>query len=124
MNNIVAEEMPVLNKELAVGRLDGDEELWRELILMCLEEVQQYVLEIESALSLGDAETAFRHAHTLKSASANIGAVRVSEISRVMEKACRESNLNEAREGLPVLAEEVVGLLSECKRAGLTENAS
>ena len=64
---------------------DGDEQLERELITIYLSTATAYLAEMRDALIAG--LTWDRPAHSLKGASANIGAVEVAALAKAAEHA-------------------------------------
>lgn len=64
----------ILNRRLALERVDGDEELLREVAQLFLADYPRALAEIREALSSGDAKRLEREAHGLKGAAANFGA--------------------------------------------------
>jgi len=71
----------------ALRELGGAEDpgLLVELIDLYLQDAPQRMAEIEQSLASGDWKLLERAAHTLKSASANIGALALSEVCRELE---------------------------------------
>jgi HPt (histidine-containing phosphotransfer) domain-containing protein len=71
--------------------LGGEEDpgLLVELIDLYLSDAPQRMAEIESSLAAGDWKLLERAAHTLKSASANIGALGLSAICKELETKAR-----------------------------------
>jgi HPt (histidine-containing phosphotransfer) domain-containing protein len=65
-----------------------------ELIEIFLADAPQRLHDISKGLSSGDLKTVERAAHTLKSSSANIGAVGLSNLCREMEQIAREKKLD------------------------------
>ena len=63
------------NPEDALARVEGDEELLRELIQLFLDDYPNTMRELRTAVSAGDVRSLERHAHTLKGAAANFEAV-------------------------------------------------
>jgi HPt (histidine-containing phosphotransfer) domain-containing protein len=63
------------------------EEFFLELVAIYLEDTPKGLLELRQALEVRDAPTITRAAHTLKSSSANLGAMRMSAIAREIESA-------------------------------------
>jgi HPt (histidine-containing phosphotransfer) domain-containing protein len=63
-----------------------------ELIEVYLEDTPNRVAQMSQAFKGGDAETVIREAHTLKSSSANVGAMRLSALAKQMELAGRSGN--------------------------------
>ena len=55
--------------------------------------------ELEQGLEHGDLATVTRAAHTLKSSSANIGAVALADCSKAIEQCGRDGDLEGCRQG-------------------------
>ena len=69
----------------------GDEEFLLDLVATYVEEALPGLEAMARAASAGDTEAVVRPAHTLKSTSASIGAMRLSAICRDIETAGREA---------------------------------
>jgi HPt (histidine-containing phosphotransfer) domain-containing protein len=63
-----------------------------ELVDVYLEDTPNRVAQLREAFSAGDTATLVREAHTLKSSSANVGALRLSALAKQMELAGRSGN--------------------------------
>ncbi|HEX5240394.1 MAG TPA: Hpt domain-containing protein [Candidatus Limnocylindrales bacterium] len=68
----------------------GDDDFVRELIETYVGEGGDHLTALAHAVASGDAAAAVRPAHTLKSSSASVGAMRLSELCRSIEAATRE----------------------------------
>jgi HPt (histidine-containing phosphotransfer) domain-containing protein len=73
-----------------------DDSFVRELVEAYLAESPGYLEAMAAARSAGDAAAVVRPAHTLKSSSAALGAMRLSAICKQVEYAGREGRLDEA----------------------------
>jgi HPt (histidine-containing phosphotransfer) domain-containing protein len=80
---------------------DDEPELLAELIEIFLRDAPQRIGEIERGLRTSDIALLERASHTLKSSSANIGALGLSELCRRIERSAREGSLR----GLDTLVE-------------------
>ena len=69
------------------------EEFLEELIDVYLEDTPNRLVQLRQALDGGDTETLIREAHTLKSSSANLGAMALSALAKTMEFAGRNGKL-------------------------------
>ena len=67
-------EYKLLNKEAALLRLGGDEELYQEVVSIFVEDIPNQLQALEQALGSQDVEASTRIAHSIKGASSNIGA--------------------------------------------------
>ena len=70
---------------------DDDPGLFFELIDLFLQDAPTRMEEIQRGLDQGDIRLLERAAHTLKSSSANIGALTLSELCRSMEERARHN---------------------------------
>lgn len=75
----------ILNRRLALERVDGDEELLREVARLFLDDYPRAVAEIHEAIASGDAKRLEREAHGLKGAAANFGAQPVVSAALELE---------------------------------------
>jgi HPt (histidine-containing phosphotransfer) domain-containing protein len=69
----------------------GDPDFLAELIDIYLDDAPRQLAAMRDAALSGRIEDLVRPAHTLKGSSASIGAVELSELSRTLELAARES---------------------------------
>jgi HPt (histidine-containing phosphotransfer) domain-containing protein len=74
----------------------GDHEFVKELVATYLAESPGYLDAITAAAERGDAAALVRPAHTLKSSSASIGAMRLAGVSKQLEFAAREGRIDQA----------------------------
>ncbi len=103
----------VLDMQVIEGlrELGGDDDpgLLVEVIGMFLEDAPTRIEEIQQGLATGDIKLLERAAHSLKSASANVGAVQLSLVCKRIEEIARRST-----------SEGIADLIPESNRA-LTE---
>ena len=92
---------------------EDDPGLILELIGIFLEDAPQRMDEISRGLATGDLKLLERAAHTLKSSSANIGAVGLSKICKQMEESAR----NQSLDGVKHLFEASTRTLTDVERA-------
>ncbi len=86
----------------------GDNELLKSIIRLYIKDSPKHIRAIRHAVRDGDAESAREHAHSLKSSSANVGAMKLSELSQTLET----SALVNVSDILPILT----GIESEYAR--------
>jgi CheY-like chemotaxis protein/HPt (histidine-containing phosphotransfer) domain-containing protein/two-component sensor histidine kinase len=101
---------PVLDAEVIeeLRAIMGDE--YRGLIRMFVEDAPTHIAKLQSALAANDVPGMVAPAHTLKSSSANLGAMALSAVARRIEQGARTATLEK-----PALA--VLMLENEFKRA-------
>ena len=90
----------VLESIRALGSVNGNCVL-REAVRLYLEQTPSTLERIDDAIRKGDCEAVWRAAHSLKSSSGNLGAARLTRLTRQLEKMGRQKQLDQ---GLHVLA--------------------
>jgi HPt (histidine-containing phosphotransfer) domain-containing protein len=98
----------------------GDAEFMVDLIDTYVADAPDQLEALKTALTVGDVAGLVRPAHTLKSASASLGALVLAERCRQLETAARSGSLDgagESIEGLAVELERVVSALERAKRS-------
>lgn len=80
------EEAVLFDRADALERMGGDEELFQEVMQLYAEDTPQQLQRLLSSLEQDDAVQACRYAHSIKSASANVGARRASAYAAVLEQ--------------------------------------
>ena len=98
--------LPIWDRTAALGRLDGDEELLSELMGMLLDQIDEGMVHLTEAIERGDAHEVEQTAHSLKGASANLGAERFRQCAFQLEQIGRSGNLSDAAPLLAKLQEE------------------
>jgi HPt (histidine-containing phosphotransfer) domain-containing protein len=86
-------DVPVLDDAVVAELLEstgGDEAFVRDLVSTYVEEASGHLDAMHDAVAAVDATLVVRPAHTLKSSSAAIGAMRLSAICRDIEAAGRD----------------------------------
>ena len=77
----------VMDIDAALARLDGDLELLKEVIDEYVSTLTGSVSEISTACDKGDVRELRLRSHTLKSSSASVGAMRISDVCKEIEAA-------------------------------------
>jgi HPt (histidine-containing phosphotransfer) domain-containing protein len=108
-------DLPVVDKEDALGRLDGDVELWNEIRTIWLDDAPNLLAAVRTALDARFADGLRRAAHALKGASANVGAVRVAATARDVERTAPQADWTALEKAVQELSEE-----TESARAALS----
>jgi two-component system sensor histidine kinase/response regulator len=105
---------------VALERLDGDRDLFEELVQVFRNECPNVIEEMRQAIGQGDAKTLERSAHGLKGSSAQLGGLAVSQIAMQIEKMARSGNVESSRDYFKILQNELdrlfSGLESICQR--------
>ncbi|HEY1755397.1 MAG TPA: Hpt domain-containing protein [Bryobacteraceae bacterium] len=92
-----------LDREVALARMGGDEELLKEIAALFLENYQDWLRDLRQATARGDALMVERTAHGLKGSVANFGARNAVEASLNLEHLGRTRDLAGATESLAAL---------------------
>jgi HPt (histidine-containing phosphotransfer) domain-containing protein len=90
-------EQPVLDESVLTDLkvTTGDDPAFvRDLVETYLADAPTQLDEIDAAIAADDAEALIRPAHTLKSSSATVGAMRLAESSRTLEMSGRSGALD------------------------------
>ena len=80
----------------AVNRLGGDEDIYQDILLGFLEDLEQYA--VKEYLESGDCEKACRNAHALKGVAGNLGLTPIFKMYARMNALLKEQNISEAAE--------------------------
>ncbi len=95
-------ELPAVAEAQAGPALDSEivEDLWsamgesfKDLVGVYLEDAPGHLTKLEAAAAVGDIDSLVAPAHALKSSSANLGAMQVSAIAKLIEHGARARNL-------------------------------
>src|SRR3954452_14567936 len=87
---------PLVNREAALDRVGGDEELLAEIAQLFLEDYPRILIEIVTALNAGDAAALEHAAHSLKGSVSNFGAEPARLAAFELEKIGRSRDLSGA----------------------------
>jgi two-component system sensor histidine kinase/response regulator len=91
-----ADEEIVFDETVLLGLLDGDREAAGEIIADFLADVPQLIEALKQAVESGDHVGVRRQAHTLKGASANVGAQALRVLSARLEESAAAGSLENA----------------------------
>jgi PAS domain S-box-containing protein len=109
-------DKPVLNLATALSRLGGDRALLRDMAGFFLEDADQLLNSIDSALERGDAEQVQRNAHSIKGLAANFNAEPCVTVAQTIEDTAKQKKLDGVRLRLSSLRLEVNRLIDALKR--------
>ena len=112
----------VFEKADLIDRLMGDEELAKEILEGFMEDVPLKVAALKKAIDDSDAESVRQEAHSLKGASANVGAPVLREVAYQIEVAGKENDLEKAESHIPNLNEQFEMLKKTLALAGFEKN--
>ena len=83
----------IFDRTGALARLEGDEELYRMVLDTYLEDIPLQIVKLRETVPSGDAQELRRLAHSIKGASANIGALAVRDLSLEIELCAGKSGI-------------------------------
>ncbi|MCC6932297.1 MAG: Hpt domain-containing protein [Deltaproteobacteria bacterium] len=89
------ENVPMVDKDIVMERLDGDGELYDELVEIYFSDVPMQYKIMQDSFYSDDRKTLERQAHSMKSASANIGAERLRAVVFKLEKTALDGEKTE-----------------------------
>jgi CheY-like chemotaxis protein len=86
----------ILSWEAGLSVVEGDEELYRELLVIFRDSAPMQLDNLQAALRVSNIVAVEQEAHALKSAAANIGARAVSEAAHSLEQAAKQYDIDAA----------------------------
>lgn len=98
---------------------DGDAKFIKEILSDYLHEMAQYLAEMDGHLKKSDVQPLLRCAHTIKGASANVGAVRVRETAAKLEALTKRSVLDGSESLVALLHQEIARVQNLVEREGV-----
>jgi len=96
-----------------IERIDGDQELLRELLVMFREDAQINLEKTRNAIGTGDYEGLSRTAHTMKGMLKNLSMGAAAETAAALEQASRENRQGDSGQLLGKLVKELERILPE-----------
>ncbi len=99
-----------------VASTAGDKAFLSELVDTYLADSPKLLIQMHTALEGKDTDAFRRAAHTLKSTSANFGALTLSELAKELEMMAKAGTLDGAAEKLPCVEEEFRKTQEELQR--------
>jgi len=113
-----AEPPAAFDERVLIDLLGGDREAAAEIIQEFLDDAPRQVKALAEAVAAGDAEVVNRQAHTLKGASANVGAEALRQVAYQMEMAGADRDLERAGELLSEAETQLARLQDAVGRGG------
>ena len=86
---------PILSMDETLERMSGDRDLLASLFQLFVSDAPKKLEKIESCAREGDLYGIERNAHSLKGASATVGATRLCELAAEAEKAAKAGSREE-----------------------------
>jgi HPt (histidine-containing phosphotransfer) domain-containing protein len=103
----VEADADLFDRASLMERVDGDLDFMNEILEVYLEDVQAGVRKLKGAMEARDADSLATQAHTLKGASANVGAGRLRDVAFEIETAGKERDLEKVGALVSKLADEL-----------------
>lgn len=107
--------VPRIDRESALKRLGGDEELLDDMIGYFIEDAGVLLQSIREGLANDEFAEVRRAAHSLKGLASNLGAERTVELAGALEKAAEKEQAQEAQQLTPRVESETNALIDELK---------
>ncbi|MBU0991878.1 MAG: response regulator [Proteobacteria bacterium] len=102
-----------------IERLGQEEQLARKLVTIFLEEAPKLIHNLKESMGQRETMSTLKSAHALKGASANAGAMALSETARVIEKIAYDGDINDTFKYTGVVDEEFMAFKSAAAEYGI-----
>lgn len=112
---------PVLDLRYLIEACDGDAKFIEDIIGDYLQEMPKYLAELDASLGGTQPSTMMRAAHTIKGASANVGAARVRETAARLETLAKKGTLDGSSILVRLLHKEIDRVRDLVHRQGVEE---
>lgn len=112
-NSRIGKSLLMLDFQLAMERVGGDEDLLKEIARLFLDEYPDSLRKLEAAISNQDSKQVEHEAHTLKGSVANFGAVKAISSAFELEQMGRNNDLSQAVQSFQQLKNALNGLDAE-----------
>ena len=104
------------DKKAIIERIDGDMDLFKQLIELFVKEVPLQINKIKQAIKKNDSESITLFSHTIKGSAYNIRAMELKQIAFDIEQAGKTNNINLAASKIAALESAYENLYSELSR--------
>jgi two-component system sensor histidine kinase/response regulator len=85
-------ELPMLDQKAGLARMQGDQHLYRKMLLRFAQSQSSFVEQFGIAITSHDYGTAQRLAHTLKGTAGTIGATELQQSAQALEETCTSTD--------------------------------
>jgi HPt (histidine-containing phosphotransfer) domain-containing protein len=109
------DDTPVLDREGALARLGGDQQLFGELANFVREDAPPLLQQVTVAVAANDAKTVREKAHAVKGLIASCGGVRAAAVAQQLENAGQSGDLSQAKSLVGNLQQEIDALFEALK---------
>lgn len=114
-------DTPIFNMTQLLNYTAEDRNLAGEVVQVFLSDIPHQLSSLQTALDSGDVKTAERVAHSVKGASATVGAETMYKMAFKCEQLGREHNLDAVRPMVPELTRQFDLLRNEMAKAGFIQ---
>jgi two-component system sensor histidine kinase/response regulator len=104
------------NREAALARLEGDDDLLQEVLVQFLEDAPDLLVAINSAIVRGDGPALRDAAHSLKGAAAYLAADQLCASAQGLEGFGRANQFDEARAAWPSFVASAASVIDGLRR--------
>jgi signal transduction histidine kinase/CheY-like chemotaxis protein/HPt (histidine-containing phosphotransfer) domain-containing protein len=104
---VAGEGAPVLDQKVLTDLREVVEEEFAPILRGFIDHAPVLQGELDAGLAAGDVAALVRPAHSLKSSSANVGAMRLSDLARNLEHAARQGDMEGAAQGVVAIRAEL-----------------
>jgi CheY-like chemotaxis protein/HPt (histidine-containing phosphotransfer) domain-containing protein len=108
---MAGDDRPVLDQKVLHDLREVVEEEFGAILRGFIDHVPVLQVDLDAGLAAGDVAALVRPAHSLKSSSANVGALRLSELARTVEHAARQGDMETAAQGVVAIRAELPQVL-------------
>ncbi len=103
----ISTEKIVFDSEILMEKTMNDADLAKHLVSITLKDIPDQFNNLKTAINENKKNDAENYIHTLKSSSANVGALAFHETIRKIEELCNENKLEKSRTLIPELEKEL-----------------
>lgn len=112
---------PILDLTYLIEAADGDTNFIAEILGDYLLEMNKHLEDVERSMKTHDIAMTLRAAHTMKGASANVGANRVRELAAKLEKQAQGGSLEGSASLTSILHQEICRVRELIERKSVTD---
>lgn len=111
----------VLDLSYLIEASDGDAEFIAEIVGDYLREMQKHVTDLRESFAGKDLALLVRASHTVKGASANVGAHRVRDVAARLELLAKKGGVDGSESMIDLIAQEIARVREVVEREGIAE---
>ena len=112
-NDLVIPEIPGLETEVALQRLNGNKKLYLSILEKYYQNNLNFIQDITVLITASDSESLKRQFHTLKGLSGSVGAAEIQQLAQELEQLVESAQLDKLQSLLPSLDEKMKVLFEE-----------